>query len=225
MKVLDEESACFTMNEVRSLLTSTADAPKRHVMTGQARALLYRVAVETGYRAGELRSLTRSSFDLDSVPPTVRLLAGCAKGKRRNTIQVRVGPAAMAKFPELSFLAGQAAKATGTDDAKGIRLQDQRGAAQTTARRRPQGRRASAQSGARDRDDQDVTHEDKASNGAGRPLDAAWERVDLNHRRLRRQIYSLIPLTTRAHSQRAISLRGEPSPVKWGSTRLTRHPG
>ena len=30
---------------------------------------------------------------------------------------------------------------------------------------------------------------------------ALWERVDSNHRRRRRQIYSLIPLSTRAHSQ------------------------
>jgi len=299
VKVLDEESACFTMAEVQAILEAAATAPARYGMTGPARALLYRLAVETGYRAGELRSLTRSSFDLKCVPPTVRLLAGCAKGKRRSTIQLRSqtaallrqhlatklprsaafadmpdfrqtarmirddmadagvplcddsgrkrgfhslrhtcgtwlaslgahpkviqqimrhstirltmekyvhmdaaqAAAAVAKFPELSYPAPQVAAATGTDDATAIRLQDGQSAAQTTARHRRRRHRASAPVGASDEEDETVSACKKASNGAERPLDASWERLDLNQRRLRRQIYSLIPLTTRAHSQ------------------------
>jgi integrase len=34
-------------------------------MTGTDRAMLYRVAMGTGFRSGELRSLTPESFDLN----------------------------------------------------------------------------------------------------------------------------------------------------------------
>ena len=46
-----------------------------------------------------------------------------------------------------------------------------------------------------------------------------WERVDSNHRRLSRQIYSLLPLSTRAHSQGLSSLRHYPSSVKCAAER------
>lgn len=58
-------------------------------MSGYERALLYRIAVETGYRAGELRSLKRASFDLEDDSPKVRLLAGSTKGKRRSSVPLR----------------------------------------------------------------------------------------------------------------------------------------
>jgi integrase len=40
-------------------------------MTGPDRAMLYRVALGTGFRAAELASLTPASFRLDSEPPTI----------------------------------------------------------------------------------------------------------------------------------------------------------
>ncbi len=52
-------------------------------MTGKDRAILYRVAIWTGFRAAELRSLTRESFDLQADPPTVTVAA--AYSKRRDT--------------------------------------------------------------------------------------------------------------------------------------------
>lgn len=55
------------------------DAPERMGMSGRQRALGYRVALVTGYRADELRSLGRESFDLER--GVVRLLA--AEDKRR----------------------------------------------------------------------------------------------------------------------------------------------
>jgi len=45
-------------------------------MTGEARALLYRVAMDTGLRSNEIRSLTRRSFDVESDPPSVMVKAG-----------------------------------------------------------------------------------------------------------------------------------------------------
>lgn len=54
-----------------------------HSLPGPDRAMLYRLAVGTGLRAGELRSLTPTSFDLDSEHPTVTVAA--AYSKRRTT--------------------------------------------------------------------------------------------------------------------------------------------
>ena len=42
---------------------------QRH--TGEQRARIYRLSYMTGLRKGELASLTLSSFDLDSNPPTL----------------------------------------------------------------------------------------------------------------------------------------------------------
>ena len=44
--------------------------------------MAYRVALGTGFRSKELRSLTRASFDLDSETPTVTVAAGYSKRRR-----------------------------------------------------------------------------------------------------------------------------------------------
>ncbi len=51
-------------------------------LTGEERAMLYRLAYETGFRANELRSLTRASFELDADPPCVVLEAKVEKKRR-----------------------------------------------------------------------------------------------------------------------------------------------
>ena len=50
-------------------------------MAGVQRYWLYRLAVETGLRSGELRSLTRVSFDLNGSDPTVTIAAASAKNR------------------------------------------------------------------------------------------------------------------------------------------------
>ncbi len=55
-------------------------------MTGPERAMLYRVAVGTGLRANELRSLTRDSFSLAGDSPTVTVPAAYSK-RRRTDVQ------------------------------------------------------------------------------------------------------------------------------------------
>jgi integrase len=57
-------------------------ARRRKGMTGPQRALGYRVCMATGLRAGELRSLTRESFDLDAA--TVRCRAAYSKNRRES---------------------------------------------------------------------------------------------------------------------------------------------
>lgn len=65
----------LSANDLGQLLRATTNAPERsgHTwrMSGPERALLYQLAMETGLRSSEPRSLTRASFDLDANPPTV----------------------------------------------------------------------------------------------------------------------------------------------------------
>ncbi len=79
----------LSVDELRMMLATTRRGPERKGMTGPERAMLYRLAVETGLRAGELRSLTRSSFDLDGNPPTVTVAAAYSKRRREDTLPLR----------------------------------------------------------------------------------------------------------------------------------------
>lgn len=72
----------LTPEEIGWLLVTTEGYTRpEHNMPGSDRAMVYRLALGTGFRAAELRSLTPVSFDLDSNPPTVT--AGAAYSKRR----------------------------------------------------------------------------------------------------------------------------------------------
>jgi len=88
-------------DEIRRLLEAAVAAPKRFGMAGHARALLYRLAIETGLRASELRSLTVSSFDFDNCTATVE--AACSKRKRQDILSLKPGTTAELK----GFLAGK----------------------------------------------------------------------------------------------------------------------
>ncbi len=63
-------------------------------MAGPERALLYKLAVETGLRRGELASLTRASFNLDGGRPTVRVTAAYSKHRREDELPLRADTAA-----------------------------------------------------------------------------------------------------------------------------------
>ena len=65
--------------EWKWLEPATILAPTRYRMTGPARLLLYRLAIQTGLRSGELRSLTRGRIVGDSSPPFVTCKAGSTK--------------------------------------------------------------------------------------------------------------------------------------------------
>jgi len=59
-------------------------------MAGPERAVCYRVAMDTGLRADELRSLTAGSFDLaDLDNATIKVLAGYSKHKRDDILPIR----------------------------------------------------------------------------------------------------------------------------------------
>jgi len=90
-------------NELRWLLDTTEHGPERFGMSGPARAMLYRLAVGSGLRAGELRSLTRASFALEGVEPTVTVAAAYSKHRRQDVQPIR--PDLAAKLRE--HLAGK----------------------------------------------------------------------------------------------------------------------
>ena len=75
------------VDEARRLLAATQAAPKRYCMTGQERSMCYRVAIESGLRAGEVRSLTVASFDLDGCTVTVQ--GRYSKRRREDTLPLR----------------------------------------------------------------------------------------------------------------------------------------
>jgi len=89
------------LDEIRGLLETAKAAPERFGMTGYERAMLYRLAVETGLRAKELRSLKVSSFDFNNCTVTVE--AAYSKRRRKDTLPMKPETAAEIK----RFLAGK----------------------------------------------------------------------------------------------------------------------
>ncbi len=83
------------IDEARRLLETTQAAPERFGMTGYERALLYRLAIETGLRANELRNLTISSFDLKAC--TIMAVAAYGKNRKEYTLPPKEDTATVLK--------------------------------------------------------------------------------------------------------------------------------
>ncbi len=80
----------MTPDELVCLLQFTEGyTTPNHNLCGPDRAMAYRVALGTGFRAKELRSLTPRSFDLDSDPPTVTAEASYSKRRRKDVQPIR----------------------------------------------------------------------------------------------------------------------------------------
>lgn len=62
-------------------------------MTGSQRVMLYRLAIESGLRAYELRSLMRASFDLSSPEPTVTVHSAFTKSRWPTMLPLRADTA------------------------------------------------------------------------------------------------------------------------------------
>ena len=88
------ERRAFDAEELRWLIDVTRTGGNHSCMTGRARALLYRLGASTGLRSSELRSLTRSSFNLGTDAPTVVVESAYTKNGRRAEIPPRPGMAA-----------------------------------------------------------------------------------------------------------------------------------
>jgi len=72
----------LTVDEAHRLLDATEAAVKRFNMTGHERTLVYRLALETGLRASEIKSLSVLSFDFEAEYKTVHVKPSDTKGKR-----------------------------------------------------------------------------------------------------------------------------------------------
>jgi integrase len=72
----EEVQRLLAVTEVRTIPEYGAPGP--------VRAMCYRLAAATGFRANELRSLTPESFDLDGVPPTCTVEAASSKRRKRD---------------------------------------------------------------------------------------------------------------------------------------------
>ena len=81
------ERRSLEVDEARRLLEATAMAPERFGMAGGERSVLYRLAIESGLRAGEIRTLRVDSFDFDRMTVCVR--AGYSKRRREDVVPIR----------------------------------------------------------------------------------------------------------------------------------------
>jgi integrase len=100
------ERRALTSDECRKLLAAAQEGVTLYNMTGPDRAMLYRVALETGLRWSELRSLTVGSFALDAVTPTVSVQAAYSKHRRDDTLPLRHETAAALKACLANHLPG-----------------------------------------------------------------------------------------------------------------------
>lgn len=88
-KITDEATRrALTLEEARYLLAHVETAETRFKLTGAERALVYRTAIETGFRASELGSLVRGCFDLAPAAPCVHLKAASAKNAKDAGIDI-----------------------------------------------------------------------------------------------------------------------------------------
>ena len=79
----------LSVEELRRLIQAAQDGPVRFGISGAERAIVYRLAVESGLRANELRSLTCGSFDLDADEPSVTVEAAYSKRRREDQLPLR----------------------------------------------------------------------------------------------------------------------------------------
>ena len=90
---------------VSRLLQHTAAAGTRYGMTGHERCPLYRLAIESGLRSNELRSLTAANFDFQA--GMVTLAGGYCKNREAANLPLKADTAAMLK----EYLANKIAQA------------------------------------------------------------------------------------------------------------------
>ncbi|MBP8605284.1 MAG: site-specific integrase [Phycisphaerae bacterium] len=75
------------VSEIERLYGATINAEERFGMTGRQRYLCYRVAIESGLRASEMRSLRVMDFDLEGLTVTVQ--AAYSKNRQKAVIPLR----------------------------------------------------------------------------------------------------------------------------------------
>ena len=88
------ERRALSADECEKLLSAAREGKTHHGLSGPDRALCYRLALETGLRYSELRSLTVGDLNLQGNPPTVTVQACYSKSGREDTLPLRQQTAA-----------------------------------------------------------------------------------------------------------------------------------
>ncbi len=84
----------LSAKDMRALLDAAERGPVRFDLDGRTRSMAYRLALESGLRLNELRTLRVSSFDVaDLARGTVTVEAAHAKNRRKDTLPLREGTA------------------------------------------------------------------------------------------------------------------------------------
>jgi integrase len=78
-------------------IRATAEGAPFRGLSGPDRLVLYTLAANTGFRSGELASLTPGSFNFAAIPATVTVEAGYSKRRRKDVQPLRADVAAMMK--------------------------------------------------------------------------------------------------------------------------------
>lgn len=84
----------LTSDEIGLLLAAAEAGPKHHGLTGHKRRLIYSLALCTGLRWSEIKTLHRGDFAL-TTSPAITIRAGCAKNRTEATLPLRHDLAAM----------------------------------------------------------------------------------------------------------------------------------
>lgn len=80
----------LTVDEMTRLIrTARASKAIRNGATGLERAIIYQLALETGLRRNEIRTLTRDSFDLDSEKPKLTVKASNTKNRKADVFALQ----------------------------------------------------------------------------------------------------------------------------------------
>jgi integrase len=85
----------LTALEVAALLRAAESGRESLRLSGPDRAMLYRIALGTGFRASEIAPLTPEDFDLDATPPTITVEGGYTKNRKTAVQPIRRDLAAL----------------------------------------------------------------------------------------------------------------------------------
>jgi len=83
------ERRALTIPEIKLVLDVAIEGAVHHSMTGKERYMLYVLALNTGFRASELSSLTWQSFNFNQDCPAITIQAGYTKNRKEATQPLR----------------------------------------------------------------------------------------------------------------------------------------
>ena len=91
------ERRILTVDELVRVMGAAERGQMVRTLAGSDRAMLYLIATGTGYRSGELQSLTPESFDLEGACPTITVQVVNSKRRRRDVQPIQTALASTLK--------------------------------------------------------------------------------------------------------------------------------